>query len=262
MNGFKCMLAKPLDVKKLSFPCLVSPKLDGIRAQYYNGEFYTRNKNVVRGLSHLKETLSMMPKGIHFDGELMVPGMSFQQSSGLIRSFNEVPECCYYVFDLPYIDEDQSTRLATIKLILDDLKLPQVHLVDHNLIEGPAEILLYYKRFRDQGYEGAMVKNIHMPYVNTRSHAWMKIKEIETYDVLCVGFFEGFGRLTGTLGGIIVDLDGVKVRVGGGFSDADRDHIWGNRDTYRGRVCEIAGQERTKDGSLRHPRFITWRDDI
>jgi len=262
MQKFKCMLAKPLDEKKLSFPCYISPKLDGIRAQYYKGEFYTRNQNNVKGMSHLKEALAALPTGIHFDGELMVPGIPFQKSSGLIRSFNEVPDCCYYVFDMPYIKEPQASRLTIAKLILKDISLPKIKLVEHQIVNTRTEIYDKYKEYRAAGYEGAMVKSVHGLYENKRSNAWMKMKEVETYDVLCTGFFEGMGRLTGTLGGIIVGLDGVAVRVGGGFSDRDRETIWSNRNEYRDKVCEIAGQERTPDGSLRHPRFVTWRDDL
>jgi len=262
MVNFKCMLAKKLDEKKLSFPCLVSPKLDGIRAQYYKGEFYTRNQNSVRGLSHLKKTLSKLPDGVHFDGELMVPGIPFQKSSGLIRSFNEVPECHYYIFDMPYYEGFQLERLDIVNFWAGGEILDQIKVVNHDVVKSKAEIFDKYREYREQGFEGAMVKQLHGRYENKRSIAWMKMKEVETYDVVCVGYFEGLGRLTGTLGGIIIELDGVKIRVGGGFSDADRDHIWHNRDKYRGTVCEIAGQERTPDGSLRHPRFITWRTDL
>ena len=261
MKDFKCMLAKPLDEKKLSFPCLVSPKLDGIRALYYKRNFYTRNQKQIHGMSHLLEAFKSIPEGIHFDGELLVPGIPFQKSSGLIRSFNEVPNAVFHIFDIPNYDESQYVRIAMMNEILNDLRLKHVTVVPHEIAQSYADITKFYKQFRQQGFEGAMVKNLRGAYENKRSIAWMKMKELDTYDVVCTGFFEGLGRLTGTLGGIIVDLDGVEVRVGGGFSDTDRNHIWANQDKYMGHICEIAGQERTPGGSLRHPRFITWRYD-
>ena len=261
MDKFKCMLAKPLDEKKLKFPCLISPKLDGIRAQYYKGEFYTRNKKVIRGMDHLKEQLKSLQHEA-FDGELLVPGIPFQKSSGLIRSFNQTPEAEFHVFDMPHVDNGQEGRLMLLSSILLDLGAPNVKIVEHSTLDDAAEIVIAYRMFRERGYEGAMVKKLDGLYTNTRSACWMKMKEIETFDVLCTRFFEGQGRLTGTLGGIFVDLDDVSVRVGGGFSDDERDDIWANQDKYQGMICEIAGQELTPGGSLRHPRFITWREDL
>ena len=262
MKDFSVMLAKKFDVKKLSFPCIVSPKLDGIRAVFYKGELYTRNQKVIRGVDHIKKQLfNFALEGISLDGELMVPGIPFQKSSGMIRSFNETPEAVYYVFDIPSHPGNQEDRLRKLEE-LEEFMGGNLVLVPHVICNESKHIQQMYKSFRAQGFEGAMVKAIDGLYENKRSSNWLKMKEVETYDVECVGFFEGKGRLTGTLGGIIVELDGVRIRVGGGFSDQDRDHIWRCRDQYRGTVCEIASQEMTPSGSLRHPRFITWRPDI
>ena len=260
MKDFKVQLAAKFDERKLSFPCLISPKLDGIRAQYYKGEFYTRNQKVVRGMSHLKEALKPLESRFHLDGELMIPGLPFQKSSGKIRSFNETPKAFYYVFDAPYVERPQESRLKALEAI--PLLTAQIVRVDHFIVHDMSEIMRWYNVFRKQGYEGAMVKSMYGMYKNKRSNDWMKLKEIETYDVVCTGFFRGQGRLSDTLGGIIIELDGVSVRVGGGFSDQDRDHIWANKDYFRGMVCVVACQELTPDGSMRHPRLINWRDDI
>ena len=261
MENFKCMLAKPLDERKLSFPCLVSPKLDGIRAQYYKGEFYTRNKKVIKGLSHLKAILADLQEEYHLDGELLIPGLPFQKSSGRIRSFAETPDAVFHVFDLPYMERPQEARLSSLSRVLSSITSSHVKLVTHIRVNQVLDISMAYTEYREAGYEGAMVKQLHGMYSGKRSDAWMKMKEIETYDVQCIGFFEGQGRLTGSLGGLIVELDGVQVRVGGGFSDFERDEIWRNQETYLDCVCEIVGQELTPGGSLRHPRFITWRPD-
>lgn len=259
MKDFKCMLAHKFEEKRVKLPCLVSPKLDGIRAVFYKGKFYTRNKNQVKGLNHLEEALAEIPDTL--DGELLIPGLTFQESSGKIRSFNDTPEAHFYVFDAP-CEHDQQDRLFKLSRLVNSIRHTQVSAVPHTLITDLPQIYTLYKAYRCQGYEGAMVKTLEGAYTNSRSYSWLKMKEVETYDVVCVDFFRGQGRLDSTLGGIIVELDGVEIRVGSGFSDLDRDHIWHNRSAFLGRVCEIAGQELTPDGSLRHPRFITWRDDI
>lgn len=263
MDNFKVMLAQPLQEHKISFPCYVSPKLDGIRALYYNGEFYTRNKKKIYGMDHIKSVLATYD--ISLDGELLIPGQTFQYSSGKIRSYNDTPDAVYHVFDAPHILAPQNRRLEVLQEMFTISRLHTcdcVTLVEHTIIKELEDVFGMYSLYRQRGFEGAMVKSLTAPYVNRRAVHWMKMKEIETYDVVCVGFFEGQGRLTGTLGGIVVELDGTRIRVGGGFSDSDRDHVWRCRDQYRGRVCEVAAQELTPDGSLRHPRLVGWRFDL
>ena len=263
MKDFKVQLASKFDDKRLKFPCLVSPKLDGIRAVFYKGKFYSRNQKVIVGMSHLiKDLRNFELTGVSLDGELMVPGLTFQVSSGKIRNYQETPDAVFNVFDIPSMDMSQKARIDQLYLYAERLESTHVKLVEHFLVHTHEEINKLYKVFREEGYEGAMVKNLHAPYENKRSRDWMKLKEVETYDVLCTGFFRGKGRLSDTLGGIIVELDGVPIRVGGGFSDADRDHIWRNKDYYRGMVCEVATQELTPSGSMRHPRLIRWRIDL
>jgi DNA ligase-1 len=82
-----------------------------------------------------------------------------------------------------------------------------------------------------------------------------------------MGFIEGNGRLAGTLGSIIGGkyVNGTltdTIHVGGGFTDAMRDDYWVNMYQYHGQVFEAEGRQLFDSGSLRHPRFLRWRDDV
>lgn len=144
--------------------------------------------------------------------------------------------------------------------------------------------------------EGAIVKLPLGSYEKKKGYNWMKLKAEETEDLVVVGVFQGeaFSRNANRLGGLIVERNGVQVRVGGGFSDEDRDTIWNDwledawvlraqpqvgydglayeqaeiqkhrksHDlTLLGRMIEVKYHEVTPDGSLRHPRFVRFRDD-
>ena len=85
-------------------------------------------------------------------------------------------------------------------------------------------------------------------------------------DCKVVGFLEGRGRHKGTLGAIIVDYEGHKVRCGSGFGDEQRAEVWADKDKFLGMIAEIRYQEVTKDrdgnpNSLRFPVFSCWRLD-
>lgn len=126
--------------------------------------------------------------------------------------------------------------------------------------------------------EGIMVKNPAGLYDKKKSNGWMKLKPEETEDLRVVGAFPGEPgtKYAHCLGGLIVDRDGVSVRVGGGFTDVEREELWlafkrdeavphwpspGPNPEVLGRLIEVEFHEVTPDGSLRHPRFVRFRDD-
>ncbi|MGV1754802.1 ATP-dependent DNA ligase [Agrobacterium sp. CG674] len=133
--------------------------------------------------------------------------------------------------------------------------------------------------------EGIVVKNMKAKYEKRKSAAWMKVKNEETKDLRVTGAYPGkpHTKYENALGGANVDHEGVNVDVGGGWSDEEREDLWAkyHRDMARiaghdditpaeyhalgceflGRLIEVEYMEVTPDGSLRHPRFIRFRDD-
>lgn len=129
--------------------------------------------------------------------------------------------------------------------------------------------------------EGAMIKNLDAPYERKKSYQWLKMKPTETEDLRIVGAFAGeqHKKYENTLGGVIVDRNGVECRIVG-FSDKLRDELWplylqdmefaedhGVTDfndfhgKLIGRLIEVKFQEVTPDGSLRHANYVRFRDD-
>ena len=114
--------------------------------------------------------------------------------------------------------------------------------------------------------EGVMINICDAPYEFKRTWSLMKCKKMNTLDLQIVGFEEGSGRLSGTLGAILVRYkDGNIVKVGSGFSDILRTQIWANQDKYLYSICECQFFEETTnaDGgkSLRFPVFKDFRPD-
>ena len=251
------MLAKIFDKRRVKFPCFGSPKIDGVRAIYRDGRFYSRNGHIYEGLEVLQEQLKDIKEPI--DGELTVPGKTFQEGSGLIRRSTSTPTAMFNMFELPSLDMTFRERLIS----LEDLNLfgDNVVWVPHRLLYDMDQIMDYYHTCRDVGYEGVVIKPLDYEYKGTRSYNWMKMKNIISDDLVVTGVFEGEGKYVGQLGGIVVDFHGTSVRVGGGFSDSQRCNLWGIPESVIGRVAEVLYMEVTDGGSLRHPRFIQFRPD-
>ena len=261
-------LAKPFEHRKCQYPCFISPKLDGLRAKFKDGEFYSRQGHKFVGLTRLQENMQSMLQGllggiepVEFDGELMVDGEHFNEISGQIRAFTEADNAHYYIFDMPSHGGEQWKRLAALNALNGSFSLPSITFVLHTTVTSYADIERKYAEYIAEGYEGAIVKSENGLYQDARTWDWMKLKNTETADCRITGLFEGEGKYVGMAGGLIVDFNGKAVRVGSGLTDRQRMYWWSDQDDVIGRVAEVAYQEVTPDGSLRHPRFKTLRGD-
>ena len=139
----------------------------------------------------------------------------------------------------------------------------RVEMTDLRLANSHEEIIAIYNEHRAAGLEGAMVKPLDAHYVKSKGFLWMKIKACETEDLRITGWFTGEEgtRLEGKFAGFTVDRNGVTVRIGGGFKHHELEEFNEDPDSYKGRLIEIEFHEVTPDGSLRHPRFVRFRDD-
>jgi len=253
---FGMMLAKSFDGVMPPTGLYMSLKLDGIRARYKNNRLYTRNGHEIQGVQHVIDEL---PAYGSYDGELMIPGSNFQTASGALRSFENCPNAVYHIFDAPDTTFAFRHRLIELAKIVPS---EHVQVVKHVLTTSLAKVDETYSKALNAGYEGLVLKTPEHVYQMKRSSDWLKMKAVQSVDAPVTGFFEGQGKYEGSLGGIVVLLDtNVAVKVGGGFSDAERAYIWAHQDEFRSKIAEVLYHEETPDGSLRHPRFKCWRSD-
>jgi DNA ligase-1 len=122
----------------------------------------------------------------------------------------------------------------------------------------------------DAGKEGVMIKSQNAPYECRRSDHWCKYKPVYTYDLKVVAIEEGTGKNIGKMGALVCEgtEDGkfIRVNVGSGYTDAQREDYWTNQDSVIGRNVEIMAdaitQNQNSTHSLRFPRFSRFRDTL
>ena len=115
------------------------------------------------------------------------------------------------------------------------------------------------------GYEGIMLKDPEAGYKCKRSVAWLKLKPFIEVSLTVVATEEGTGRNVGKMGALVCegvdDGKDIRVNVGSGFSDQQRDDFWNCR--VDGQIVEVRADAITQnqDGtySLRFPRFKSFR---
>jgi DNA ligase-1 len=215
------------------------------------------------------------------DGEVV--GESFQKlmRQAHRKSNAETSDMVYHIFDAMPLDEfmeghcnaRQARRLEWLEssrdrlMATDCLRIMSGIDVDLDTAEGHDIMNRYAQDAVKDGFEGIMIKDLSAPYECKRSSFWMKWKPTITVDLNIVGFEEGTGRNAGRLGAIIyegVDNErNIRVNVGTGYSDKDRDDFWAARDRLLGVIGEVEADAVTQnqDGSysLRFPRHKRFR---
>lgn len=299
---FSCQLATSCeDRPEMSGVKRLEPKLDGVRVlmmctiDHENDSVavvaYSRNGKVFENFGHIESELAnSMSKlagrtghtSFVLDGEVV--GASFQELMRQARRKTDVnsEDTVFHVFDfIPLTDfmrgqwTDQLHKrlrvLQQMRFVFDDL--PHVKLLDNievnlDTAQGRDVFDRYCRDTVAAGYEGVMIKSLTAPYVCKRSTYWLKYKPTITVDLTVVGIEEGTGKNAGRLGALVCagvdDNREIKVNVGGGFSDDERDDLWVNQTSVVSRVVEVMADAVTQnqDGtwSLRFPRFMRFRD--
>lgn len=278
---FKVMLAPSQlpELTQLQYPLYVQPKYDGFRVIYKEGIFYTRSGLVYSNIN-LTSYFDCL-QGINsyvLDGEFYAHGKQFQDLSKVLNA-DDVPipnDLKFYVYDcVPLADWNKqktnrtyTDRLKDLRSLVNDTICNYKKVIDTptDKVQSAAEVVEIYKKYRDDGYEGCMLKAVEGKYawkrVTIKSGEMVKLKPFETLDLEIIDVIEGEGKYQGTLGSLVVSGGNIApTSVGSGFTDADRKEIWRNKDKYVGKTAEVKYFEISEDKVLRFPIFERIRED-
>ncbi|SFR48930.1 DNA ligase D [Marinobacter daqiaonensis] len=192
-----------------------------------------------------------------------------------------------YLFDLLYYDgyDLRALPLRTRKQLLKDALefTDPIRFTTHRNEDGEK----YYREACRKGWEGVIAKRADSPYRASRSRDWLKFKCVNQQELVIGGYTDPEGERTG-FGALLLGYyeDGdfrYAGRVGTGFDEAmlkdlhdrlskrvrqsspfDDDTPGEGTATHWVRpdlVCEVGFTEWTRDGRLRHPRFLGLRED-
>jgi len=272
---------------------LVEVKLDGVRVitvVYPNGhvEQYSRNGKELVNFEHIKRQISkhaiFFAEPVVLDGEVM--SASFQDLMKQVhrKSDVEANDAVLNLFDILTLKEfnrglgdhkqiDRSYSLAAWYGQFRD-HMPNVTVVGQEQVDldsdvGQARFKQINQDAIDGGHEGIMIKDPMAVYECKRSTAWLKLKPYIEVSLTVIAVEEGTGRNVGKLGALICegedDGKAIRVNVGSGFSDSNRDNYWLAREQVVGQIVEVRADAATKSQdseevwSLRFPRFLQFR---
>lgn len=197
----------------------IEAKYDGVRVQiHYSGnKVKVFSRRLTDVTNNLPEIVDIIKRKIHvndviLEGEVIAvdekgnpkPFQDLMKRFKRVKDFNiiirKIP-IKLYLFDILYlngkllIDEPYYKRYEYLTTVV-----PRELLAERIVTDNIETAKIFYNKCIQMGHEGIMIKKLDSPYVmGVRGAYWIKIKEVETIDVVIVGAEWGHGRRKGWL---------------------------------------------------------------
>lgn len=201
-GNVKPMLAKAVDWKKVTYPCLVQPKLDGVRCLMvverdldetaHSVKFLSRSGKEYTTLAHIasdvrKHTHSTKSTALPFilDGEVYSDELTFQEIISAVKK--QRPDSLKLKFRAYDIvnDAPQDKRWISTFALVRDINSEHVQVVQTTQLYNKEDIMTAHNTWVSQGYEGAMIRLRDGLYgQGQRSSTLLKVKEFDETEFL------------------------------------------------------------------------------
>ena len=281
---YKPMLAYPANNKPIDYnkPVYIQPKLDGVRCLIqYNVLRKGKKREVVAysrtgkkwlNIDHILEELTPFFEkhpNVVLDGELYNHDFKddFESIISMVRKTKPNDEARlksrenvqFHCYDLVDLNAEFSFRN---KWLSEHVPLSYcVHPVSTWMVNKEQSKKIHRVNL-NKGYEGSIIRLDEM-YQPKRSYSLRKFKDFQDAEANIVGYEEGKGKRTGTLGKFIMqDDDGNQFGCppGKGHNYKDLARMLTEIHKYMGQRATFTYFERTKAGSYRHPLFKCLRN--
>jgi DNA ligase-1 len=198
----------------------VSEKYDGLRGYWDGRALWTRGGHPIAAPAWFTAGWPRQP----LDGELWAGRGRFEFAVGTART--QVPDPAawrdmrYMVFDLPAHPGSFRERHRALATVLTGDRLQAV---EQATVADAGALTTRLERTVRNGGEGLMLHRWDALYRGGRSPALLKYKPEPDADARVVAHLPGQGKHVGVMGALMVETpEGVRFRIGSGFSDAQR----------------------------------------
>lgn len=286
------MLAAAADLKKLQYPVLGFPKIDGIRAVIHNRQALSR-RLIALPNQHIQSFFNYdCFQGL--DGELVVGApndpLCIKHSTSGVMSREGAPDFTFYVFDKWDSPLNYVNRLNAVRRLARDIGEARVVPLTPRTIDREKDLLAYEAEQLDAGYEGIILRDHDGAYKHGRSTVreggLLKLKrfldsEAEVLEVIEEQFNgneaqrDNLGRTKrstakagktgkGRAGALRVrDVHhGQEFEVGTGMNDTDKAEWWAWWQMGSKRPARFVKYKYFPVGMQnrpRHPVYLSWR---
>lgn len=253
-KDIKLLKAMPFSARnmaKISWPAISQTKMDGARCLAFvedgKATFLSSSGKEFKNLEALSKDISdAISDGWIVDGELLVAGndgkiLSRKEGNGILNkalhstiSERESNRVRFVVWDIiPMVEYDRGYGSVPYWKVVQMMQktfssCKMVSVVESKEVANKDEAFIHFQQMLNRGEEGTILKNREMVWEGKRSKSCVKFKIIIENTLKVVKMVEGNGKLRGMLGMAVCETsDGlVRVGVGSGFSDEERQALW------------------------------------
>lgn len=157
-----------------------------------------------------------------------------------------------FLFDILYLEGNNLTqyeyreRREILQSVVKENRNNTIESVKQNVSSKLNEIEIFFRKAKDEGCEGLMLKQLDSKYrAGAREFLWMKLKEEygnilgDSFDLTVIGALLGKGKRTGYYGALLLaaydknsDTFQSICKVGTGFTDHDLELIYNELKNY------------------------------
>lgn len=252
---FEPMLAKDAKESKdliepFKIRVFVQPKYNGVRCINQNNTLMSRNGKPYLSCPHLHQNKYLL------DGEMYLHSAKgedelFNKMISLVKQSKPTQEDLqksaefveYWIYDLPEHKGVFSKRYEALQAIAPDLlKNSKFKISPVYEVFSWNDIKNHHSKFIGDGYEGTIIRLDITEYENKRCRQLLKYKDFIDEEFTIIGYEEGEGSRTGTIGKFIMQHDvdpnkTFKSNIKGNF-DYLR-NIWTNRQSYIDKTATV-----------------------
>lgn len=272
-----------IDYDKARYPLLALPKYNGVFAHNTRGALFTREHNIVNN-KHVRDKFNTVVKiletGDHeLEFEMVIPGYSFNETSGVVRSADDVAgkRVILMVLDKYVKDLGYKYRWAQANKIVNTLhshiEPNYIYMAPVTLVVSAEEARRYTASMialRDPTIEGAVFRNAFGLYKEGRSTmqdcCFLRDKETATVDGIILEVYESVDKYDVAKGmahsALVRMEDGstTVVSMTNNLTDAERVDLLRNKQNYYGKGVQFLNNP-CEGMPYRHTRFDLWRPD-
>ena len=255
-------------IKKVNFPMLYQPKLDGIRCLMTKTSSVSRSNTPINVIPHIEESLKKMfdnVENLKVDGELYNHALrdDFQKLISIVRKDKPTDENLamskkhmqYWIYDIPTIgDLDESVawayRMAAFEVECVKYNIPMDHIVivHTESVSDLKDADRLHEKYLALGYEGSMYRTGDTTYKNSRSRDLLKRKEFFDEEVEVTRIEEGKGNWAGYAKQFFCKTsDGVEFKSNIRGSQEYLKGVLEERDFYIGKSATLRYFRKTDD---------------
>lgn len=235
---------------------VMSEKLDGVRGYWDGKKLLSRQGKIIQAPQFWLENFPPFA----LDGELYTKRDDFENIASIINSSkrqDDWKEIKLYVFDLPDANGTLFQRLEILQDYLNQNPNDFIKIIPQIKITSKEQMQEYFEDIIANKGEGVVLRDPNIAYEAKRSQKALKYKARNEANCEVVKINKGKGKYKDLMGSLECQmLNGVKFKIGSGFSDENRANP-----PQIGDIITFVYENLNKDNIPKFPRYLRVRID-